>query len=894
MQGTENISLSLATAPPQPSSAGSAGPSAVEGGFEHLFGKGKSFPYHLFKNTPVEEVDELPRDMDGKKVFALKLDGNLTYHQVIRDKRYFVMSQSRTKGCVFTKRIGHCQGGFACPNTSCVKLLCSETLTPNKSHFQNRNGYKACFSCGTPAIREPCPARKMAEQVEPGRVLVYHLGTHSCTPKPGPTWREELELRDRVRRDPLLTPKQIQKKDVGELITSGCISQARAEAKKVVHLDNIVKHKKEVVATNLQPNSFEAILALKGITDKADKCHVWKVNMDGQSIDPPFVFLFSTVLAKIAIQMDVNGERPCPLQEEDVYIDANHSRAQKLKSIATWVYHPSLRRVIRLAIMYCQHEDTVSLTLFWKLFNEVVAYVKGSPGYVFNPRAFMSDEHGGNKNAIRDVFGVQVSKKRHVTCAWHFTSNANKKAREVLKLPSDHDLFLGLCKELVDAHTVAKYQDLWADLLEMGEAHPGLKPFLTWWEARKYHIVPAFRKAGHPGVNLAEIGNSQWTGSHKMSLFEAVKDDLGSVYILEEDILSFDSGKAKSRGRGPNTHMKQAKTLVAQLKAAKEIKDIFPSVAATEACASEAYVDVAPLFKPSSRASHKAPKKDRGIQGKYVQTAKINTNLNTLIGDSSDSESSGTLPDLSPCGNSGPSPSVESASQKVESAAKPPRRKRCTPSIAIRDEPASSKPQQRSNPPKTNPSNPPSNPSKTKNRRRTTHELSSSDEENYTPPPKKRSRGPVPSTSSDPASSNTKERALMVLQGPKVSMNLPAGMRSLKEHSKVIPEIIPLGPRISICQGCKGKISQEKLKHPYNFVFKCFGDRVWRKAVGDERITRGNCYFHLDFHCVKLWKSEVSADDITMDTSHFDALDDAQLQVLHNLEYLGKIIKNQS
>ena len=58
--------------------------------------------------------------------------------------------------------------------------------------------------------------------------------------------------------------------------------------------------------------------------------------------------------------------------------------------------------------------------------------------------------------------------------------------------------------------TVLQYELIMKRLYEIAAIYPKLKPFLDWWDARRYHVFAVFRGFALPGVNLAEIGNAAW------------------------------------------------------------------------------------------------------------------------------------------------------------------------------------------------------------------------------------------------------------------------------------------------------------------------------------------------------------------------------------------------
>ena len=62
-------------------------------------------------------------------------------------------------------------------------------------------------------------------------------------------------------------------------------------------------------------------------------------------------------MAELAIQMDVEGPENIQ-QEENAYFDATHTRVHGFKSLGLWLFHPIMRKVIRLASMDLRTENT--------------------------------------------------------------------------------------------------------------------------------------------------------------------------------------------------------------------------------------------------------------------------------------------------------------------------------------------------------------------------------------------------------------------------------------------------------------------------------------------------------------------------------------------------------
>ena len=107
--------------------------------------------------------------------------------------------------------------------------------------------------------------------------------------------------------------------------------------------------------------------------------------------------------------------------EEYKYLDGLHTRVKGYVTLALWTYHPGLRKVMRLASMECEHENTECITMFLDLFNKALQKKRGNSQNKFNPAGFMVDENGLNFNAIERVLGKDVADCT-VTCQWHFMS----------------------------------------------------------------------------------------------------------------------------------------------------------------------------------------------------------------------------------------------------------------------------------------------------------------------------------------------------------------------------------------------------------------------------------------------------------------------------------------
>ncbi len=67
-------------------------------------------------------------------------------------------------------------------------------------------------------------------------------------------------------------------------------------------------------------------------------------------------------------------------------------------------------------------EKTESISLFLKLWNEVLAEVKGEKGYKFNPCGIVCDNAGAMENAVQDILKSTFFQKEDLQHAGGTTS----------------------------------------------------------------------------------------------------------------------------------------------------------------------------------------------------------------------------------------------------------------------------------------------------------------------------------------------------------------------------------------------------------------------------------------------------------------------------------------
>ena len=160
-------------------------------------------------------------------------------------------------------------------------------------------------------------------------------------------------------------------------------------------------------------------------------------------------------MAQLAIDMDQNGPEH-PLQTEDAYFDDCHSRCTGYKTLALFVYHTAVSRILRLATMEVKSKSTKEISLFWELFNDILTKIEGN-NYKFNPKSIMVDENGANYCAIRKVFGLEFATTKVVSCQIHYKNDVN---RASLKIGDTYKgVFKNICCKMCSITTVAEYND---------------------------------------------------------------------------------------------------------------------------------------------------------------------------------------------------------------------------------------------------------------------------------------------------------------------------------------------------------------------------------------------------------------------------------------------------
>ena len=123
---------------------------------------------------------------------------------------------------------------------------------------------------------------------------------------------------------------------------------------------------------NPDKHSLEAVGILKTSYGQGDKYLIYKINNSQFNGQPDYIFKSSGPMAQLAIDMD-QDHLEHPLQCKEAYFDGCHSRCAGYKTLALFVYHTAMHRILRLAMMEVRSESTHEISIFWELFNKILS-----------------------------------------------------------------------------------------------------------------------------------------------------------------------------------------------------------------------------------------------------------------------------------------------------------------------------------------------------------------------------------------------------------------------------------------------------------------------------------------------------------------------------------------
>ena len=274
----------------------------------------------------------------------------------------------------------------------CVSVKCpyiKEYGNVNRFHFQKQNGTLTCFTCGSPAKHIACNGVKVWEYINGNNfVTIMHNNMHTCAPKMQKA--DKSYLKTIINNNLDIKPNKLVNDQLVQLMSGNEINwnQLQTIADTFVDMKRIHNQRAES-KDDMSPdgNGFDALAVFKSKCDIKGKYYIYKMNYRGLNGQPSYVFKSSEAMARICLSLDREGSHP--MNDEYVYVDAKHNRCRNYKTLTLWTLHKTTRKLVCLAVMEVEAEDTENLTLFWRNVNSMLREVSGNDDYVFNPTGLL-------------------------------------------------------------------------------------------------------------------------------------------------------------------------------------------------------------------------------------------------------------------------------------------------------------------------------------------------------------------------------------------------------------------------------------------------------------------------------------------------------------------------
>ena len=518
----------------------------------------------LWSDCMTECVDRLPYDIDGLCKFTIKCSKD-DIMKVSKDGRpWGTWKNSSRNGLVGIRRVARCKGSPRCISQACPYL--KEYGHVNRIHFQRKDNTLACFTCGSLVSNVICEGVKIWEFVTGENfVTIMHKNDHSCVPKKPKV--DKQEIKKLLTQNPAVKPNKLINDKIVQLMSAEEIDwpQLQFVADSFVDMKRIHNIRAEV-QQSMSPDgyNFDALAIFKAKCDSKDKYYIYKMNNRGLNGQPSYVFKSSEAMAQICIALDRSGTNI--MNDEYVYVDAKHDRCRNFKTLTLWTVHKATQKLLCLATMEVEAENTENLILFWNTLNEMLQEVTANPTYTFNPIGFVVDENHANWVSIKKVFGEDTL-KRVVSCEFHYKQSVTRHAK---KLGYNAEEFKRLVTQMLTAVTINEFETVSSEMKLFVNEHELLSGWFSWWYDRRMHIFSAFKAVNSPSTNLAEVGHAklQSVGRQYMSLLEAARNDVATALRQVSELKLFTAGISKG-GKAPSHQQKQAKLYREELKRAE-------------------------------------------------------------------------------------------------------------------------------------------------------------------------------------------------------------------------------------------------------------------------------------------------------------------------------------
>ena len=240
----------------------------------------------------------------------------------------------------------------------------------------------------------------------------------------------------------------------------------------------------------------------------------------------------------------------------------------------------------------------------------------------------MVDENGANICGVREEFGLGYTLEKGVSCQMHFKADILKHMSKIG--PSYREEFWKCACELCITPTESRYNEVTHLLYQFAEFNPETKNVLDFYDARKYHLFPAFRRFGYSGVTMAESGWAKVKRSGQLWLLDAARDDIYTMIIQCSDIAKYREQTQDVVGdRAPNQAQKAANSRVEQIKVAKKFAEEFDNSQAFKEHLEES---ISPrVFVPGPKIKHKAGR-GNSISGRFMRGGKSRVGGGSILG----------------------------------------------------------------------------------------------------------------------------------------------------------------------------------------------------------------------------------------------------------------------
>ena len=819
--------------------------------------------------APVHIVDELPWGPDGDNIYKMKCTEE-NWIEKYEDGRWFHLKNSTHDGLLGKRRTGKCQGSFMCKRGDCPKLTAEDTV--NKIDFRrvSTNMY-VCACCGFRVHRDYCGAVKAVEFDRTTETLTYwHQGTHICQVKPNIRERRKALANLPIPINGYTKPTKYMKECMRHYIDKDDYDAAFDVSKAVCQDDVIAQVKKMRKHPNRQLHRSDELESFANVKDiqasllksKKDKYLVYKTECRRMGGKASYVFKTSAVSLKIAAMMSGKikvGGQDSSLRTEPAFFDGMHTRVKYFVSLTLWVFHNAMRMMILLAVMDTPREHSDDIEIFFNTFNEALADYLKEPEYIWDPFLIMMDHKGANFEALERVYGENFRRYRTVTCQWHFLHCAEKYLSKCSE--SERKSFRQWCMELCLAHTRKEYKRL-ARLIKGIAKKYNFLPWWKWWAPRCPHVVPAIRGFNLPRMNQAEIGQSKMKPEKRLWLTEAVKVDMIDLTFQSDRYNKFVRNEEKICGRGPTLKKRNERERAEERRFVEQFCDVIENGDILEERDNPDEMS----FMPSSRAKHKAPLYDIGIQEKPKSRKKTGmTKGGKGVKKLPDRSGRGFNPKfVSDDDDDDNTPPINPSKMRYQSKSKIPldRQPSSDDEVFLRLPEPSWRNKSKSKIPVQRQPNP---------------------EDEVFPPvavlrPKNQQKGKgpvrrVPDNDDYVIVPNEIETEFMK-ENRVYYIVLQEGYQNSKKM-------------VTYCRGCKGPIRIEEKKFPHNMVFKY---KYYRKIPEDSTLKKWvmskdkrNCYFHArDMGCLHQIEDiqDVEIPDVYMDNASFKRLKPENIRVL--------------